>query len=101
MTTSEYESLKRFPVNHSASFTEYLKTLHCAENTIFECYTLSNTVKYIRITNQFEGVLFDIKECTPGGDSVRCPYMRNSNRKEEIAERLYDGDWRLYSNNNK
>ncbi len=96
MTTSEYQNRNRFEVNNSVDFTEFLKSLHFTDKTIFECNTLSNTIKYLRISSQFYGMLFDLLECTSTGEPVRCPYKRGSTSKEEIAERLIAGDWRLY-----
>lgn len=96
MTTYEYQQLKRFKTGRRLSYDEFLKTLHFSENVIFECYTLSERITYVQIKNSFEGIFFDIVECSPEGNPVRCPYKRGSTRKEEIADRLYEGDWRFF-----
>lgn len=96
MTHNDYQQLKRFQTNHQLNYDEFLKTLHFPENVIFECYTLSENIKYVHIKNSFEGMFFDIVECNPEGGPVRFPYKRGSTRKEEIAERLYLGDWRFF-----
>jgi hypothetical protein len=97
MTNEEYKQLKRFDTGTHRSFEDYCQSLSLSDNTIFECYTLSNTIRYVGIAAQFEGLFFDIRECSPDGQPVRCPYRRNNTRKEEIAERLYRGDWRLFT----
>ena len=96
MTAEEYTQLNRFEVSHNSTFEEFNRNLRFSENVIFECNTIHNTIKYVRIKCHLEFILFDMIECTASGGDVRCPYKRGSTRKSEIAERLYEGDWRIY-----
>jgi len=97
MTAEEYNNLKRFPVKHQHNRKDFGKSLRLTGKELFECYTISNNIKYVHITSSFNGKLFDILECTNEGKPVRCPYKRGMTHKEEIADRLFEGDWRLYN----
>jgi hypothetical protein len=95
ITNKELLQLKRFKVNQDVSYNEFLDRLELSENAILECYTLSNNIKYAQLKGVFEGKFFDIVECSPEGHPVSSPYVREKISKHEIAERLYEGDWRL------
>jgi hypothetical protein len=95
ITNKEQLQLERFKVNHNLSYNEFFNSLQLKEDLIIECYTVSNNIKYAQIKSSFEGTFFDIVECSPEGQPVSSPYIREKISKHEIAERLYEGDWRL------
>ena len=96
MTNKELLQLERFKVNDNVSYDEFLGGLQFPENLIIECYTLTNSIKYAQIKDKSEGRFFDIIECSSEGHPVPSPYKRENISKHEIAERLYEGDWRIF-----
>ncbi len=79
LTLAHYESLN-FPVN-----------------TIFEINFLTKGLGYAKIYAEFTQVNFDIYECTSSGEVIEDGLRTGIIIKQEIAERLYEGDWRIYS----
>jgi len=95
MTAQEYQNLKRFPKPDNIDFEKFCNSLHLPENAIFEIYTLTDNLVYAKITASFENLFFDITQTTEDGKIVRCPLYVNSITKSAIAERIYQGDWRI------
>jgi hypothetical protein len=98
MTASEYYQLNRFPVTNSLPFDQFVSALKIKVNQIFVCYDMGENIRYLKITNALDNICFDTLECTPNGDYVRYPYKKGGVKRYEIAERLYDGDWKIVEN---
>ncbi len=95
MTSEQYNTLTRFEIPCETNF-ETLKTkLQLAPETMFQIYTLHNRLIFAKITETFENTLFDIKETDSAGTPVPRPLYANCLTKTQIAERIYQGDWRV------
>lgn len=95
LTAQAYAQRKRFPVQTSQSFERFTERLWLEEDAVFEVHTMQNTLMRLKITASYGDLLFDLKECTPSGEQVYRGYWRGSVQKTQIAERLYEGDWRI------
>ena len=95
ITREECEKRERFERNFDCDFETFANRVYFQEGTIFVAKTWWNTEKYIKITCEFAQIHFDIKECDEKGELVRCGYRMGSVHKNEIAERLFEGDWKL------
>lgn len=92
MTNEEYKNLKRFNQDDH----HFKNTLFFEENDIFEIFNMENRILYMKIKDNLKNLFFDLKECTPDGEPVRCPYTKNSIKLSEILERIGENDWRLF-----
>jgi hypothetical protein len=96
MNAEDYKNLKRFnPEEHHYKHLTYFN-----DDDIFETYNLRNQLKYLKVKASLNNLLFDLTECTPDGESVRCPFSRNSITISEILERINENDWRLFKKAN-
>ncbi len=95
LTAQEYSQRKRFETNFIDDFETFSDKIQFAENTIFLAYTMRGKQKMVKITSEFAQIHFDIRECNNKGEFVRFGYRRGSIHKNEIAERLYEGDWKI------
>jgi len=93
MTNEQYNNLTRFENTDNYNFETLKSKLQLSQETIFQIYTLQNELVFARITEQFENMLFDIKQTTPDGSPVQRPMYANCLTKSQIAERIYQGDW--------
>ncbi|MCC5944158.1 MAG: hypothetical protein JJT94_04435 [Bernardetiaceae bacterium] len=101
MTRETYNKRKRFKRNFKVDFDTFAERIDLPIDTIFQAYTIYGKLKFVKITCEFAQIHFDIKECTPTGDAVRFGYRRNSIHKKEIAERIYEGDWKIHTKPSK
>lgn len=97
MTKQVYNNLKRFNTKWQMPFMKLVATLKIEEQQMFKCYDLSNSVRYLKVTNALNNICYDLKECDANGNWVRCPYKKGSVKRFEIATRLYQNDWFLLS----
>jgi hypothetical protein len=95
ITREEYEKRKRYERNFDCDFETFANRVYFPENTIFKTLTWWGEEKYIKITCEFAQIHFDIRECDKNGEFVRFGYRKGSIHKNEIAERIYEGDWKL------
>lgn len=93
MTSAEYQNLPHFQAEDHI----YGKAPFFYKEDIFEVHTLRSTVIYIKITDSWNNVFFDLRECTRLGEPVRCPLTANSILNSEIQEKIKENFWRLYS----
>lgn len=92
MKAEEYKNLKRFnKEEHTIKPSSYFN-----DNDIFEIYTMKNVLKYFKIKASYKNLFYDLTECSPEGENVRCPYTRNCTKLSEILERINENDWRLF-----
>lgn len=97
MTREEYHNLKRFNNQWDLPFEKLVQTLKIDEGQIFECYDLSENIRYLKIAHTLDNICFDLKECDKNGNWVRCPYKKGGVKRFEIATRLYENDWQYLS----
>ena len=97
MNNTEYNNLLRFENIENIDFDSFKTKLQISSNTMFQIYTIYNQLVYAKVTDEFENLLFDIKQTTPEGEIVPRPLYANSLTKNQIAERIYQGDWRVYN----
>ena len=93
MNATEYYSLKRFETDIKTDFETFYSTLFLCADSLFQIYTLHNQLIYAKITNEFENLIFDIKQTTQQGEPINRPLYTNCLTKKQIAERIYQGDW--------
>ena len=92
MTKEEYYNKIKFkPEEHLYKFEHYL-----SKNDIIEVYDIHNNLRYMKVKDSYQFLLYDLIECTENGEPVRCPFKRNSLLQSNIEERIKENDWRLY-----
>ncbi len=95
-TREEYENRPRFPVSHDNDFEKFYYKTHFEKDTIFEIRNLRGRILYAKIENEPDDLFYDIIECEPTGEPVRCPLRHNGVNKSEIVWLLFEGDWRIF-----
>ncbi len=95
MTATEYQHLKRFNVSITEPFIDYFNKLKLEIGQLFMCYDMGNQIRFVKVVEAIDNICFDVLECSSDGNYVRCPYKKGNIKRYEIAERLYEGDWRL------
>ncbi len=99
MNAFEYKNLKRFKNEISVDFETFCQRLRIEKEQMFEVYTLDNELIFIKATDSFENILFDIKQTDQKGNVIKKGIYANSVTTRQIAERLYEGNWRFYKCN--
>jgi len=92
----EYNKRKRFPTEIAEPFDKFSEKITLPQETIFIAYTWSGNMRYVKITCEFAQIHFDLYECNPEGQPLKYGYRKGSVHKNEIAERLFEGDWKIY-----
>ena len=95
MNRKEYENLKRFETQDNINFDSLCQSIRIGKDTMLEIYSINNSLIYAKITDEFSNLLFDVKETDRNGEPVRHPLYANMLSKNQIAERIYKGDWRI------
>jgi hypothetical protein len=83
-----------FETNFDCDFDTFVNRIYFDVKTVFKAKTLWGEEKLVKITCEFAQIHFDIRECDEKGEFVRFGYRIGSVHKKEIAERLYEGDWK-------
>ncbi len=97
MTREEYDRRRvRFEVDPSITL-EYYQRQSFPVNTVFEVNYFNRGVGFAKVGAEFAQIFFDIIECTSSGKVIKGGLRSGSVKKSEIAERLHEGDWRIYS----
>jgi len=96
ITRTEYNKRKRFSTNIKDTFDSFIEKMSFPQDTIFKAYTYNGKIRFVRITCEFAQIHFDLRECSKNGEPLKYGYRRGSVHKNEIAERLYEGDWIIY-----
>ena len=94
ITREEYNKRERFETNFDCDFETFVSRIYFDVNTVFRAKTWWGEEKLIKITCEFAQIHFDVQQCDEKGEPVRYGYRRGSLHKKEIAERLFEGDWK-------
>jgi len=97
LTYEEYNNRERFATNFNCDFESFAKSVFFPEGTIFKVKRLTGGETFAKITCEFAQIHFDIRECDEKGEFVRFGRRMGSVHRTEIAERLYEGDWKTIS----
>jgi hypothetical protein len=95
MSKSTYCNLKRFETNQATDFWDFMACLRIPAGAVFECWTMHNTLAYLCTTDRIGNYLFDLCECDALGEPAHRADRFYSVSLRDIAERLYEGDWRF------
>jgi hypothetical protein len=96
ITGEQYRNRERFQRNFDCDFETFLYRLVINEGNIYKFKNIiAGGEGYVKITCEFANMLFDTKECNENGNLIRFGCRMGSVKKSEIAERIYEGDWKL------
>ena len=65
------------------------------KNSVFQCYTMGNTLTYVRIIACRKGKYYDLHECKRDGKLIKRGYVSYNIPKQEIQNRIDENSWRL------
>ncbi len=96
LSREEYNKRKRFPTEITEPFEKFCQKVFFPQETIFMAYTWYDEIRYVKITCEFAQIHFDLYECNADGQILKYGCRMGSVHKNEIAERLFEGDWIIY-----
>ncbi len=89
MTAAEYAALKRFPEASP------IPKFGFRVGQRFDAYTMENDLVHLIITDTWENLLFELRECDTEGNLIKRGYCNKGVNPDAIRQRLEERDWQL------
>jgi len=96
ISREEYNKRERFETNFDCDFDTFAERINLPIGIMFLAKTIWGSEKLVKVQCEFAQIHFDIRECDETGEPLKYGYRRGYLHKREIAERLFEGDWKIY-----